>query len=545
MDDTLCVNRPVKITSSLNASSFYWNFCSGNLRYEPQTHLLDTIPLVQKPAFMDFATTDSGIYAFVTNHEKATLTRLFFGNDLMNPPVATDLGSFGGKIPRHTQGIQMINDNGTWFCFVTGGQKNNSKLLRLNFGSHITNEPTVDDLFFPSLLDYPIDLTIIHDNNNWYGFTVNFNKNTLVRFSFGTSLANDPLAETIGNESSFSNPCGITFYNDNQESRFLFITNYGSNSISRLSFGNSLANSPRHTTIYSNGTLQFPFDLTLIHDCEHLFGFVLNRFGDIVQLSFDSPHSLPSFTPLGKSSQLFNPQGISPVFRIGDSIIVFVANIDNSSISQIIFPGCTDANPSWSNVQNPPPVYFSRLGNYNIRLEGYDSVSSEKTQYCKNVEVVDNPTISLPEEILLLPGDTLQLDAGEGFSSYSWSSGQTSRTITVNTFGIFGVTVTNQHGCPAFDSIEVKFAGIPNIITPNGDGINDTWEIRMVELLPHVHITLFDRYGNTITDYDAKQNVWDCTNRGKQPVRADTYWYIMDVGKDHKPQKGQVTVVRD
>ena len=44
------------------------------------------------------------------------------------------------------------------------------------------------------------------------------------------------------------------------------------------------------------------------------------------------------------------------------------------------------------------------------------------------------------------------LDAGSGFSNYSWSNGETTQTITVGTTDTFTVVVTDIHGCTATDS---------------------------------------------------------------------------------------------
>jgi hypothetical protein len=67
---------------------------------------------------------------------------------------------------------------------------------------------------------------------------------------------------------------------------------------------------------------------------------------------------------------------------------------------------------------------------------------------------------------MVLCGETQTLlDAGNEGSTYLWSTGETSQTITASGEGIndFWVTVTNENGCSATDTVTVNFAAIPEI----------------------------------------------------------------------------------
>ncbi len=54
----------------------------------------------------------------------------------------------------------------------------------------------------------------------------------------------------------------------------------------------------------------------------------------------------------------------------------------------------------------------------------------------------------------LCPGENVTLAAPSGYS-YVWSSGETSQSISVNTGGIYGLTITDDSGCPGFASIAI------------------------------------------------------------------------------------------
>lgn len=62
-------------------------------------------------------------------------------------------------------------------------------------------------------------------------------------------------------------------------------------------------------------------------------------------------------------------------------------------------------------------------------------------------------------------GNSILLDAGSSFSSYDWSTGETTQTISVSSGGTYTVTVENATGCPAEDQIVVTLDPIDQTIT--------------------------------------------------------------------------------
>jgi gliding motility-associated-like protein len=393
-----------------------------------------------------------------------------------------------------------------------------------------------------NILDYPVDLYILQENNNWYGFTVNFNTNRLTRFDFGSDLSTTPGTWTFSDQMGLDGPTGLFPVQENGL-WYLFVSNNNSHEIIRLELGASLIGNPVPTSIGDPNFLDFPFDLTILRDCEGLFGFVLNRFNDIVRLEFyQGIDNSPDFISLGDPGSLFNPHGISDVFRVGDTLYTFVANIDNSTITRLYFPGCDNASVSSSTDRDPPDISYNAPGNYNIQLV-LDEGTPQQENYCQNVVVYESPDVNLGNDTLLAAGATMTLDAGE-YAAWQWSTGATSQTIEIGGPGTYTVIVTNEYGCTATDEIVVSMdIGIPNFFTPNNDGINDIWEIPYLENVPEARINIYDRFGNLIASYLYGEGGWDGTRNG-QPVRADTYWYVIETDRDAKPLKGSVTIKR-
>lgn len=68
---------------------------------------------------------------------------------------------------------------------------------------------------------------------------------------------------------------------------------------------------------------------------------------------------------------------------------------------------------------------------------------------------------------------------------------------------------------------------VPNAITPNGDGINDTWMIPNLDKMDQVEIVITDRFGkNVFKTSDKNQLIWDGKHNGK-PLVTGTYWYVV------------------
>jgi gliding motility-associated-like protein len=542
--DTVCMHDSVTINNtSMDAESYYWNFCSGNLVYNPGGVNFPDPATLNGPAFIDFALDESDYYAFITNHTDGTITRYFYGYDFLSIPVAENLGSFGGIIPDHVQGVQVVEDDGQWYVFVVGGQREDSRLVRLDFGNSLSNTPVAVNLGNAGAMDYPIDLYIFQENGQWYGFTASYNLNRVTQFYFGVDLSTNPISITFGEGLGLNHPCGL-FPIKVEGNWYLFVSNYGSNEIISLDFGSSLNNMPVGESIGNPEYLYYPFDLTILRDCGRTFGFVLNRLGDIVRMEFNNGiDSIPGFTSLGEVGNLYNPQGISDVFRVGDTLYAFVANIDNSSITRLYFPGCNNASVASSTDRNPPSITYSTPGNYNISLVINEGLPDQEN-YCRNVTVLESPEVNLGNDTVIATGTIITLDAGGDSSTYSWSTGETTRSIEVDMPGRYSVIVTNEYGCTLEDEILITSdIDIPNFFTPNNDGYNDTWEIQFLWNAPDALIQVFDRFGNLMTSYKSGDGTWDGTKDG-EPVPDDTYWYVIKINNETDPLKGSVTIKR-
>ncbi|MBB2145369.1 T9SS type B sorting domain-containing protein [Pedobacter sp. LMG 31464] len=153
-------------------------------------------------------------------------------------------------------------------------------------------------------------------------------------------------------------------------------------------------------------------------------------------------------------------------------------------------------------------------------------------------------------------GETLVLTASGG-TIYTWSnangiiSGQNSAVLTVRPTEstIYMVTASNASNCSQSQSFSVEvrndFQAIttPNLLTPNGDGINDFWVVKNIDMYPNNMVTIFNASGKILYTKKGYSNTWDGTYNGNA-LAEGTYYFVIDFGTDKLKQKGFITLIR-
>jgi gliding motility-associated-like protein len=129
----------------------------------------------------------------------------------------------------------------------------------------------------------------------------------------------------------------------------------------------------------------------------------------------------------------------------------------------------------------------------------------------------------------------------EGFTYYGFDSS------TVTNCSSFALAVTvSLTDCTA--TPENFF--IPDGFSPNGDGVNETFQIIDIEFLfPNYTLEIFNRYGNVLFKGDINKPAWDGKNSNTNFINGDTptgvYFYVIHYNKDNLPPKqGQLYLNR-
>ncbi|MGD0341377.1 MAG: gliding motility-associated C-terminal domain-containing protein, partial [Bacteroidales bacterium] len=147
---------------------------------------------------------------------------------------------------------------------------------------------------------------------------------------------------------------------------------------------------------------------------------------------------------------------------------------------------------------------------------------------------------------------SITLDVTGGTSPYAvlWKDGTTALTRNGLDTATYSVTATDAHSCAKSLNIKVGFTGgqtclmIPQIITPNGDGYNDVWIIRNIDLFPNAEVYVYTRWGKLV--YHSKNpsaDPWDGRYKGKL-MPTDSYHYILRLGDGSDPKSGIISIIR-
>lgn len=119
-------------------------------------------------------------------------------------------------------------------------------------------------------------------------------------------------------------------------------------------------------------------------------------------------------------------------------------------------------------------------------------------------------------------------------------------TVTASADISYMVTVISAQGCSASAIVNVtvlKKPVIPNTFTPNGDGVNDTWEIKYLSSYPGCIVNVFNRLGTKLYTSVGYPKAWDGTYQGSS-LPAGTYYYLIDPKNGSRVFSGSITIIR-
>jgi len=91
---------------------------------------------------------------------------------------------------------------------------------------------------------------------------------------------------------------------------------------------------------------------------------------------------------------------------------------------------------------------------------------------------------------------------------------------------------------------------IYNEFSPNGDGVNEFFNIDCIETYPNNKVEIYNRWGNIVYEKRGYRNDWDGTSNGRVVVNESdklpvgTYYYVIDLGDGSKPKVGWLYINR-
>lgn len=177
--------------------------------------------------------------------------------------------------------------------------------------------------------------------------------------------------------------------------------------------------------------------------------------------------------------------------------------------------------------------------------------------------------LEIPSNLSINQGDTISIVIGgqtDRITSIQWSPEEgLSCTDCLNPMAspnadiVYAVSIIDEQGCQVTTSVAIEVEVVsstgdpnseynldpPTAFSPNGDGINERFEILGLERFPKSSIVIVDRWGKVVFQADPYDNDWDGASLTGQRLPEATYYYILDLKRAKgKPVTGNIALIR-
>ncbi|MCA6078109.1 T9SS type A sorting domain-containing protein [Fulvivirga sedimenti] len=405
-------------------------------------------------------------------------------------------------------GIEIIEHSGRFFGFILAANSND--LVRLEFGTSLTNTPIITNLGDLGILSRPTKIKLFRENGNWFAFSLNASSgNDLLILEFGNDPVNIPTVRNLGNFSGqITTPFGADLVLTDHP--ILFIADRSSRRLLKLDFNNGIANPPvldvkqlpvtnffRNVAFeYFNGTyiglavyengeiyqlettmlpgseiqvkqinqalppMNTPYSVEFFPQGDKLVSLVLSRTGELHQLIYSSDTDvIPAYNYIG------NFGTFTLAFDFGwiksDSRYhAFLSNPGNNSLYRLDINNTCDASVFTSDAANPPAIQYSGAGVKLISLTEtrgvgkwiyFDSLLVNRgpdPQFSVSGQCIGSASQFINETILDVTPGTAFWDFGDGTTSTDLNPSH-----TFSSSGTFNVTLTMTDGCGESQSL--------------------------------------------------------------------------------------------
>lgn len=226
--------------------------------------------------------------------------------------------------------------------------------------------------------------------------------------------------------------------------------------------------------------------------------------------------------------------------------------------------GAGDGIPSWdpspflSDETILDPLASGMTSTNTFVLTITDTVSPNGCYNKDTVTVTLHPLMGLGviADTFVIEGHSIRLETTGGpFDSYRWDPEEgldnsfvpdpIATPMVPTRYTVFAI---NSYGCEEVDDVfidVIEDIQAYNVFSPNGDGINEYFEIRNADRFPEILVEVYSRWGDQLyskVGYDSGE-LWDGTTGGKE-VPIGTYYYILIPYPGAKPISGNVTIIR-
>lgn len=203
----------------------------------------------------------------------------------------------------------------------------------------------------------------------------------------------------------------------------------------------------------------------------------------------------------------------------------------------------------WSTGDSSANLNCNSPGVYAVTVTSNNCTQSDTVL----IDYVDLPESPFKGDTLICASSPLIYAPDLTLANYSWGNGNNTNELSINTTGMYYVTVSNDY-CEFTDSISITVEDcdvaieMPNIFTPNDDGQNDVFAPILFEGVQSATLSIFNRWGQLIATRNISQFSWNGKNEKGEDVPTGVYfWTIRYSGTFSEEQQsisGTVSLLR-
>jgi gliding motility-associated-like protein len=233
----------------------------GSLANTPTVTNMGNLGAMNYPHRIQIFRAGGNVYGFTTNRSNNTITRFDFGSSLANTPTGVNIGNVGNLSAPND--FSFINVAGNWYAFICND--NNGTLTRLDFGNSLLNSPVGTNIGNAGGLSVPRAIALWLDCSGLKGLIHEGTSNTELNLNFTSGPTGPVTLTSLGNTANYNFPHSMERIRIG-DSLTTFVLNASSNSISRSDY--PVCNSIVSSTL-QNPTMTFtaPGNYTISLTC--------------------------------------------------------------------------------------------------------------------------------------------------------------------------------------------------------------------------------------------------------------------------------------
>ena len=232
-----------------------------------------------------------------------------------------------------------------------------------------------------------------------------------------------------------------------------------------------------------------------------------------------------------------------PIFDLEDEYILCLTSNNEAvvDVPPILDTGLSDADYAFEwrldgvvlTTETSSSLIPAQGGTYEVTVTDTSTSTVTMCQNFDSTEVIESgipDTFTVEVTSLAFSGNNMIIVTATGNSTYEYSLDNGPWQLDTDFENVTGgqhtVYARDILGCGIISEM-VTVIDYPKFFTPNGDGNNDTWNIRGINTQPAAVIYIYDRYGKLLKQLSPTSPGWDGTFNGNRIPSSD-YWFTLE-----------------